>query len=210
MASVRIDSGIIEADLPLREVPVKDWRLLVIKRRTFLDTKLDYDCRCLVQFVKEAEELCKKLPQFRDADHLIAEGYGLKPEEIRLAVRWLELNDPEEAIGLPDKQPMAKRQTMGKRIAALRVAAGLSQPQLAKRAGVPIGTLRNWEQDLRQPYASALQALAVALGVEVGPLLDGVTFPTQEKPGRAGRPRKVAPADVNETPTKKQPRKKKG
>jgi hypothetical protein len=38
---------------------------------------------------------------------------------------------------------------------------------------------------------SALQALAVALGVEVGPLLEGVTFPTQEKPGRAARPRKA-------------------
>jgi transcriptional regulator with XRE-family HTH domain len=89
---------------------------------------------------------------------------------------------------------MVERQTLGKRIASLRGTAGLSQTQLAAKAGVPTGTLKNWEQDLRQPYASALAGLAVALGVEAGPLLEGVTFPTAEKPGRAGRPRKAPPA----------------
>jgi transcriptional regulator with XRE-family HTH domain len=84
---------------------------------------------------------------------------------------------------------MAK-QTLGKRIAAVRKAAGLSQPELAGKAGLPLNTLKNWEQDRRQPYASAVAALAEALGVPAGELLEGVTFPTVEAPGRRGRPRK--------------------
>lgn len=32
------------------------------------------------------------------ADDLITRGYELEAEEIRLAVRWLELNEPESAI----------------------------------------------------------------------------------------------------------------
>jgi hypothetical protein len=34
-----------------------------------------------------------------------------------------------------------------------------------------------------------------ALGLDVGPLLEGVTFPTVEEPGRAGRPRKATSAE---------------
>jgi hypothetical protein len=44
-----------------------------------------------------------------------------------------------------------------------------------------------------------MQALSVAPGVEVGPLFDGFTIPTQEKSGRAGRPREM----VNKQPKKK-------
>jgi transcriptional regulator with XRE-family HTH domain len=94
----------------------------------------------------------------------------------------------------------AKKQTLGSRIAELRLARGLSQSQLARWAGVPTTTLKNWEQDRRQPYASAVARLAVALGIEPGPLLEGVSFPTVEAPGRAGRPRKPTTA---EPPTSK-------
>ncbi|EIA0806111.1 helix-turn-helix domain-containing protein [Vibrio vulnificus] len=36
---------------------------------------------------------------------------------------------------------------LGKKIKAIRVAEGLSQPQMAELMGMPIGTLRNCEQD---------------------------------------------------------------
>ncbi len=98
-------------------------------------------------------------------------------------------------------------ETLGQRIASLRHAAGLSQPQLAERAGISTATLRNWEQGIRFPLPVGLVAIAKGLGISPGPLLDGVTFPTQEKPGRAGRPRKVAPADAEKPAAKGRKRK---
>jgi transcriptional regulator with XRE-family HTH domain len=61
---------------------------------------------------------------------------------------------------------MAKKrgETMGKRLKRLREAAGLSQSQLAAAAGVPVGTLRNWEYDRREPLLGAAARLADGLG----------------------------------------------
>ena len=101
----------------------------------------------------------------------------------------------------------AKQQTLGERIQALRLAAGLSQSQLARAARVPIGTLKNWEQDQApsRMASSAVVTLAEALGIAAGPLLEGVSFPTVEAPGRAGRPRKPAAAAEPEPARPEQP-----
>jgi DNA adenine methylase len=61
--------------------------------------------------------------------------------------------------------------TFGRRLKQLREAAGLTQPALAEAAGVPVTSLRNWEQDHREPMASAVLGLARALGVGAGRLL---------------------------------------
>jgi transcriptional regulator with XRE-family HTH domain len=63
------------------------------------------------------------------------------------------------------------RESFGVRLAVLRKAAGFSQPQLAEAAGVSVGTLRGWEQGRREPLASAVCALARALGVTADELL---------------------------------------
>jgi len=59
-----------------------------------------------------------------------------------------------------------QRETFGERLQSLRARAGLTQMQLADKAGVPLTTLRNWEHDRREPMASALFKLARALGVD--------------------------------------------
>jgi transcriptional regulator with XRE-family HTH domain len=46
-----------------------------------------------------------------------------------------------------------------------RVAAGLSQRELARRTGVPASTLAKWEGGFQRPYAGKLAALAAALGL---------------------------------------------
>lgn len=53
---------------------------------------------------------------------------------------------------------------MGKRLQTLRLARGLSQSQLAKVAGVPLGTLQGWERGRRTPLLDAAAKLADALG----------------------------------------------
>ena len=53
---------------------------------------------------------------------------------------------------------------MSERLQQARLAAGLSQSQLARAAGVPVGTLQGWEQGRRTPLADVLPCLVGALG----------------------------------------------
>jgi transcriptional regulator with XRE-family HTH domain len=62
-------------------------------------------------------------------------------------------------------------ETFGQRVARLRGAADLTQEQLAAKAELPIGSLRNYEYDHRRPRADAALRLARALGVTVEELL---------------------------------------
>jgi len=68
----------------------------------------------------------------------------------------------------------------GQHLRALRESAGLSRAVLARRAGVPAGTLRNWEGDRGFPGLPALLRLAGALGVPVERLAEGVEDPEGE------------------------------
>jgi transcriptional regulator with XRE-family HTH domain len=55
--------------------------------------------------------------------------------------------------------------TFAARLQRLRLAAGLSQSQLAGRAKLSVRTLQGWEQGRGQPGIGAAALLAAALGV---------------------------------------------
>jgi transcriptional regulator with XRE-family HTH domain len=79
----------------------------------------------------------------------------------------------------------------GRHLRGLRDDAGLSRPELARRAGVPFSTLRNWEADRGFPGFPGLPALlrlAKALGVPVERFAEGVEDPAGDEAGTA-RPR---------------------
>ena len=57
--------------------------------------------------------------------------------------------------------------TFGKKLAELRSTKEVTQAELAKRSGVPIGTLRYHEYDLRAMSAEDLFRYSKALGVSV-------------------------------------------
>jgi transcriptional regulator with XRE-family HTH domain len=59
---------------------------------------------------------------------------------------------------------------MGGRLQRLRLARGLSQSQLARKAGVPAGTLKNWEHGRRTMLFDAAVKLADALDVSLDEL----------------------------------------
>lgn len=61
-------------------------------------------------------------------------------------------------------------ETMGQRMQRLRRAAGMSQSQLAKASGIPVGSIQGWERDRREPLFSAAVKIAVALGVTLDDL----------------------------------------
>jgi transcriptional regulator with XRE-family HTH domain len=77
-------------------------------------------------------------------------------------------------------------ETLGRRLQRLRVAAGLTQSQVAEVAGVPVSSLRNWEIDRREPGLRAACRLARALGVTAEHLAE--TVPVEEAGGKAPRP----------------------
>jgi transcriptional regulator with XRE-family HTH domain len=63
--------------------------------------------------------------------------------------------------------------TFGDRVAAAREAAGMTQAALARRLGVQLSTLRNWENDMSEPRANRLATLAGLLGVSIMWLING-------------------------------------
>lgn len=110
---VVIDSGPVSAEDRLREVPQEKWRDLMVARRYFMEVRLSHDCRCLVHFVKDAERMFEALG-FASLDDMIRDGYGLDPVEVDIAVKWLKLRKPDEAvpyelplreIGIPGGKP---------------------------------------------------------------------------------------------------------
>lgn len=74
--------------------------------------------------------------------------------------------------------------TLGDRLAAAREAAGMNQHALAERLGVRLKTIREWENDLKEPRANRLQMLSALMGVTLRWLLtgegEGVSPPSEQ------------------------------
>ena len=76
--------------------------------------------------------------------------------------------------------------TFGEKLKTIRENKGMTQMALAEAAGIPVGTIRDYEQGRRDPLLSNAQTLAVTLDVTLDELA-GIATET-EKP--RGRPRK--------------------
>jgi transcriptional regulator with XRE-family HTH domain len=81
-------------------------------------------------------------------------------------------------------------ESFGRRLQELRVAAGLTQKQLAGESGIPQPTIAHWERGSREPLMSNAALLADALGVPVQSLYEPPV--SGLKRGR-GRPPKAKP-----------------
>ncbi len=66
-----------------------------------------------------------------------------------------------------------KNETLGRRIARLRLECGMTQERLAMKMGVTAQAVSKWENDLSAPDISLLPELARTLGVTVDELLEG-------------------------------------
>jgi transcriptional regulator with XRE-family HTH domain len=92
------------------------------------------------------------------------------------------------------------------RLKRLREAAGLTQGELAERAGMSKGGVANLEQGIRRPEWDTVQALAKALGVDCRAFQDDAAIgdANEEAPKTLrGRPPKSV---SDEPPQPKRPR----
>lgn len=62
--------------------------------------------------------------------------------------------------------------TTGERIKAARKKAGMTQKEIAEKAGTATGTIQQYELGKRQPRLAQLQRIAAALGVPVQELVE--------------------------------------
>jgi len=69
----------------------------------------------------------------------------------------------------------------GGHLRTLRQEAGVSRAELARRAGVPVSTLRHWENGRGFPTAPVFLRLAEALGVPAERLAEGVDDPAVDE-----------------------------
>ncbi|HQU67149.1 MAG TPA: helix-turn-helix transcriptional regulator [Albidovulum sp.] len=79
--------------------------------------------------------------------------------------------------------------TLGDRLTDARIATGMSQKELAERLGVRARTVRQWEEDAKEPRANRLQMLAGMLNVSLMWLLtgEGLGLPSPEdRPAQSG------------------------
>jgi transcriptional regulator with XRE-family HTH domain len=97
------------------------------------------------------------------------------------------------------------------RLKRLRTAAGLTQQQLAEKAGVALRTVASLEQGVNEPVLSTLLALGDALGVNCLAFTqaDEGEEAMPQKQGR-GRPPKVKAAEAEREPKKPRGRPRKG
>ena len=98
MAAVNINTGEAYHEDRLAESPRNKWTAIIAERRYYLKTNIDYDCRCLVQYVAEAEEFFAELG-YQSAEAMVLEAYDIHPEQAWAAVSYLE---GRKAAGLPD------------------------------------------------------------------------------------------------------------
>ena len=75
-------------------------------------------------------------------------------EEIDIAAR----SDPDAQPSTPEQLARMKRIPLSRHV---RIKLGLSQEQFSDRFGIPIGTLRDWEQHRSKPDAAAESYLKV-------------------------------------------------
>lgn len=79
----------------------------------------------------------------------------------------------DQLMGTEDFDWGDEASTFGDRLARAREYAGMDQAALARRLGVKLATVRNWESDRSEPRANRLQMVSGLLGVSIVWLLTG-------------------------------------
>jgi transcriptional regulator with XRE-family HTH domain len=104
---------------------------------------------------------------------------GMTPAELAAAAGvdgpYLEALEAGRPVVLIDAQSReAASVAFGRRLRKLRAEHGLSQDQLAERAGMRSTVIGRLERGVREPRLTTILRVARGLGVQPGALLDGL------------------------------------
>ena len=86
----------------------------------------------------------------------------------------------------------------------LREEAGLTQAEIAKKAGVPFRSYQNWEAGSREPRIQGLAALAAALRVTVDQLISSMAASYASPPAPPAKESGLVAKKLRDHPRKKQ------
>ena len=109
MAAVSINTGGLCHEDKLSDTPREQWPALLRERRMYIETQFEYDCRCIVQYLAEAEEFYQELG-YDSADQMIHEELLIKPEWVRIAVDWLKQEQRPEPVTKIEIEVALRRQ----------------------------------------------------------------------------------------------------
>lgn len=91
----------------------------------------------------------------------------------KLFARLMKSVEQAEEIRRGERAPSREKHVDSDAVRAVRTATGLSQAQFARLIDVNVGTLRNWEQGLRQPTGPA-RALIKALKAKPAEVIEAL------------------------------------
>jgi len=77
------------------DIPAAQWPLLIEERRNFCRDVFPDDCRMLMFFVDDASRA--QWLGFKNREDYLSHGLGLNPQVVALALRGLQLTDPNKA-----------------------------------------------------------------------------------------------------------------
>ena len=97
MAAMSINTGPVYHEDRLADTPRDKWPALLRERRLYMETQFEYDCRCIVQYLDEAEEFHAELG-YDSANEMIEQELLIKPEWVRIAVDWLRQQQRPEPV----------------------------------------------------------------------------------------------------------------
>jgi hypothetical protein len=121
----------------------------------YIETQFEYDCRCIVQYLDEAEDVYAELG-YESADEMIQQELLIKPEWVRIAVTWL---NQEQRV-----EPVTKAEVE----AALGSHGGDRRSPLAKEDQGSIRTLKRGENAAYLQARLRRDAPEVAVALERG------------------------------------------
>ena len=94
MAGVTIDTGPIHYRNELKDTPREKWTKVFRERRLYIGAEFKYGCRCVINWLAEAEEFHEELG-YESADEMLEEELGIEPDWVRMAVAVLEATSKE-------------------------------------------------------------------------------------------------------------------
>jgi hypothetical protein len=96
---------VVATDL-LEDTPRELWRDLMLARRQVAETRIEEDCRFLLQFCNDADAMFEALG-FEDPAAMIRDGLGIDPEQAQLIVGWLDRQPQSEPVSFASAKVMA-------------------------------------------------------------------------------------------------------